>query len=305
MNYELIGDFKSIRHHYLEFLNLIKKGNDKMSFEKWMVHSKWDDNYVPFALIDEGGTMQAAIGVHRTIMIVEKKKLNAVQLGKVYTRDDCSQMMQDYLENELLSRIISKYEHIADVIYSFGNDTDPKFMKDYGFEEVPDCSCSMNWSPIQNGTNSVVKRVNLDKPSEFASLVAEIKHSSRMSNVMNTSGDALVKAFNIMKYYPRNVFHVPLMDTTIVSMVEGKTFYLAAVFSKNECDLKRLLELVVPNNVDRIEFGFIPMSSNYKLEKKKVSKVNGLEIPTPLYVKTISVGMTLDNIKLSMLASQK
>lgn len=302
MKYEIVNDFKSNKHYYLEFLNIIKRNSveNNLTFEDWMIRIKWDDNYIPFGLIDEYGTLLAFCGVRKTMISSYNKKYRAAQLGKVYVKREHN---KEEISRILISRIIAKYENIVDLIYLFDNNLNNKFLSEQGFELMPNYACTLNWDGRESQTNSSVRKIDIDNPTEMTNLYSEIKHSSKMSRVINTNGDALVKAYNIMKYYPRNVFHVPSLDTTIVSTIENDTFNLWGVFSKSDFDMEKLLKLVVPKNVKKISFGFIPEVPKICLEDLPLSRSTNNLVNLRLYVKQISVSLDKRTLKFPILAA--
>lgn len=303
MKYEIVNDFKNNKHYYLEFLNIVKKNSSEASltFEDWMIGIKWDDNYVPFGLTDEYGALIAFCGVRKTMISVYDRKYSAAQLGKVYTKREHN---KDEISKILIKKIITKYENIVDLIYLFDPSPNNEFLCQQGFELIPNYACTMEWDGEKSVSNSGVRKINIDNQGEMNNLYDEIKHSSHMSKVINTNGDALIKTYNIMKYYPRNVFHVPSLDVIIISTIENTTFNLWGVFSKSEFDIDKLLKLVVPQHVKTVSFGFIPTHPQIKLTNDQSPKTmrNSL-VNSQLYIKQISVALDKKVLKFPILAA--
>ncbi len=303
MKYEIVNDFKNNKHYYLEFLNIVKKNSSESSltFEDWMIRSRWDDNYVPFGLTDEYGTLIAFCGVRKTVISIFDRKYSAAQLGKVYTKREHN---KDEISKVLIEKINNKYENIVDLIYLFDASPNNEFLTQQGFELVPNYACTMDWDGEKSITNSGVRKINLDNQGEIANLYEEIKHASHMSRAININGDALIKTYNIMKYYPRNVFHVPSIDAIIISTIESTTFNLWGVFSKSEFDLDKLLKLVVPQHVKTVSFGFVPTHPQVKLTRDQNPKtIRNSLINAQLYIKQISVSLDKKTLKFPILAA--
>ncbi|AVP49643.1 hypothetical protein [Williamsoniiplasma luminosum] len=253
--FELIYDYRDNKHYNVELLNLMKREGAKSTFEDWMVRYQWDDNYVPFALVNHKGDIVANVGVMKMSVFVGNTRYKGIQLISLLVRD--SYKNQD-VESILLNMIVNKFENVVDAIYSFDEDIN-EFLQDFPhFDKIEEFIYSKKWDPEKASSGVIVKKMDLSNSKEFDLLYHEIKHTTRVSPIIATSGDVSIKLFNILKYYDRNVYHVPSKDAFVIFTNIDNIFRIVSIYSKSQCDLQDLLNVLVPKGTKKVEFGFIP-----------------------------------------------
>ncbi|ATZ18491.1 hypothetical protein ESOMN_v1c01060 [Williamsoniiplasma somnilux] len=298
--YELIFDYRDNKHHNNDFLNLIKKSG-KSCLEDWMTKGHWDENYVPFALINNKGEIVANIGAIKFSLFIEGVRYNAVQLGQVIIKDSHK---DQNLEEELIALIVSKYENIVDVIFSYDPEISPYLIKNHGFMDAHEYKYFKDWDPNLEPSGNIIKKIDTDGSKELAYIQTEIKHSTRMSKKIATSGDSQIKLFNILKYFRKNVYYIPSFEAIAVFSFTDGLFQLAGVYSKNNIEIDELLRVIVPLGINKIEFGFIPYVSDLQ---KQPLKYNTGHMPKihRLAINAISAPIDFESVLFPMLSRIK
>lgn len=254
-DYEMIFDYRNNKHYSNGLMTLIKKEAAKSSYESWISRSKWDENYVPFALTNENGDILVNIGVMRMYVYVNQVRYQAVQLIGLLVNEDYKNQGLDKI---LVKRILLKFEDLVDIIYSYDPLINSLLNDEAGFANVLDCRWCKNWSETSGPTSLIAKRIDTNSSKELRNLWSNIKHSARLLPTLSTSGDASIKIYNILKYFSRNVYFIPSKDVYVIFTIDRDIFKLIGVHSKSYIDWNELLKTIVPINIKKIEFGFMP-----------------------------------------------
>ncbi|ATZ16121.1 hypothetical protein JN01_0479 [Entomoplasma freundtii] len=257
-DYEMIFDYRSNKHYGNELMTLIKKEAAKSSYESWISRSKWDENYIPFALVNENGDILANLGIVRLYVYANQVRYQAVQLIGLLVNDDYKNQGLDKL---LIQKVLAKYDDLVDLIYSYDPLINNLLNDEVGFANIIDCRWCKNWSETSGPTSLIAKRIDTTSTKELRNLWANIKHSARLSPTLSTSGDASIKIYNILKYFSRNVYYIPSKDVYVIFTIDKDVFKLIGVHSKCYIDWDELLKTIVPANIKKIEFGFMPPTS--------------------------------------------
>lgn len=259
VKYELIFDYRDNKHYNNELINLIKKNiakdHTKSSYELWMTKKKWDENYLPFALINEKGDIVCNIGVMKMNAIFDNKKYQVIQLiGKIVREgyEDAD------VDSQLVRMIIEKYENVVDAIYSYDESIKYLLKQEPGFEVLKEHIYIKPWNPERPNSGVIIRKVNTDSNKGLDFLHHEIKHSTRLSPVLWTSGDASIKVYNILKYFRRNVYFIPSKNVVVIFIIEDDIFTLVSVYSKSSVNLRELLDILVPQGINKVVFAFAP-----------------------------------------------
>ncbi|PPE06039.1 hypothetical protein [Williamsoniiplasma lucivorax] len=284
--FELIYDYRDNKRHNLELLALIKREGTKSTYEDWMVKYHWDDNYIPFALVNEKGDIVCNVGVMKMNVFVGNTKYKATQLISLLIKDSYK---NKGLEKKLLTQIVNKFGNVVDLIYSFDS-TINDFLKEISdFKLSEEFRYIKPWDMTKTSSGIIIKKMDLNNTKDFDMLYSEIKHTTRVSPILSTSGDASIKMFNILKYYDRNVYYVPSKDAVVVFVNDDHVFKLVSVYSKSNSNIEDLLNTLVPEGTRQVEFGFIPdqsikdveiLTTEHDMNKRK------------LYIHDISAGVS-------------
>jgi len=311
MDYEFINDFKSNKHLSLELNQLIKRNCARSTLDDWMLKGHSDQNYQYYGLVDLRGNLVAAVGLIKTSIYYRRQRYNAIQLGNVYFHEpnDFSPFDKSRIEHELLSRIVSKFDTIVDVIYYYHDQDNKPLLEDFGLTPFPEYNYYLELDPHQARRTSVIKRVTLDNANDYTELLATIKHSYQVSkNTFDISSDSIIKLYNILKYFRRSVYKIPSLEVTVVCEFRGNTCKIIAIFAKNEIDLTQIINAIVPQNMTRVEFGFTPCNPipGLKCDVKAECKYETDNLTSSkLYVKAITLNLEASQVQFPVLSRQK
>lgn len=302
MSYEFIFDYRENKHYNNDFLNLVKRLSGKGCLEDWMTKGHWDDNYIPFALVNQKGDVVANIGGVKLNVFIEGVKFSAIQLGQLLVRDGYE---DENLAPILLKFITTKYENIVDLIFSYDPDLTPDLINKYNFQAATEFKYYKEWDPNHQPSGIIIKKIDTEGSKDLDLIQSEIKHSTRLSRKLSTSGDSQIKLFNILKYFRKNVYWIPSLETIAIFSFTDGIFQLAGVYSKNAIDINELLDCIVPLGIYKIEFGFIPDVTGICKEHLNYSRRDLPAVINRIAIKIISAPIDLDNLLLPMLSRWK
>lgn len=254
-DYELIFDYRSNKQYNNELLNLIKKESSKSSYESWISRSKWDDNYVPYGLINEQGNIVANVGVFKMKVFYNHVRHKAIQLIGLLVKPEYKDKDVGKI---LIEKVLDKYQNIVDIIYSYDEKINVYLHPDKGFLSVPNKRLYKQWNPDKKQEVLLARRIETNSPKELGTLLDVIKHSTLKIVGFSTNGDSTIKLYNILKHFSRNVHFIPYKNIYVVFVIENNVFKLLAVFSSSPIIWEGLLEFIIPEGIEEIEFGFLP-----------------------------------------------
>ena len=217
-----------------------------LDFKFWYDLDLWDENYESYSNLEDEKIV-SNICVFKTQIQYKGKQYQALSLGAVATREGYRGRGYARL---IMEEIIRKYSNVP--MYLFANDEVLNFYPRFGFnrvyEKLPVTDVNIN------NSNTPIK-LTFDDPLVWDYVYHRVNYSGEM-DCLNT------KSINIFHLYwgylKKHIYHIPELDSIVIAEQNGTVLKLIGVFTKGEFNFHELVSQLPFQNVERIEFGFMP-----------------------------------------------
>lgn len=301
--YDIIFDYKDNKHFNQDLNSLIRKSHQE-NFEKWIFKNKNFNNFLPVTIINEKNEIIAALGVTKFDLFIGNEKCSAIQLGNVFLKDAHK---NEGLEFTLINAAIEKYSNVVDIIIAFSNEEDEEIYEKTNFVKTKEYLFFLHWTDDFDSVKNKFNKLDLEINQELEIVTEKIKHSTKQSNHIDTKLDSSVKTFNILKNFSNDVYHIPSMDVVVCFKYNKNIFDLIAVFSHDKVDLNSLLKIIVPKNIKRVDFGFIPdlKEGVHVVQTDLFVRSSEKKLKSNLWIKEITTKISDSKIIFPLLSRQK
>ena len=240
-----------------------------LDFQFWYDLNLWDENYESYAIV-ENDKIVSNICIYKTRLVFDKKQYQALSIGAVATRKEFRGKGYSRI---LMEHIINKYEGVP--MYLSGNNSVVDFYPKFGFistyEKLPVYKCEIN-------NDKVPQRLRYNDQKVLEYVYNRINYSQKL-DCLNTFS---INIFHIYSGYLKNlIYEIPDIDTMIIAKQIDSTLKLIGVFSLKEIRFFDLLKRLPFDNINRIEFGFMPYWGDIKYTMQEYET-------DPLFIKNIS-----------------
>lgn len=232
--------------------NQLAEETFQISFENWYQNKYWDDNYIPYALIDNNKVVaNASVNVMQTICNDLAKTY--IQLGTVMT---AVAYRQTGLADFLMKRIINDWQTKADAIYLCANNTVLDFYPKYGFEATEEYQFSM---PIKNQPANI-RKLDMASANDRDILYKAYQQSNRFSLLPMLANKGLLM-FYCSQFMAENIYY--LQDSELVAIVDYSNDEMLCydIFGATEQSLTVVLSQLAQQQTRKVKLGFAPIDS--------------------------------------------
>ena len=219
-----------------------------LNFEGWLQNGYWTDNYIPYAMVEDGRVI-ANVSANRTDMLVSGKRWKLVQLGTVMTEES---HRNRGLIRALMAEIDKDFAD-ADGMYLFGGDNVVHFYPKFGFETGKEYICSK--SVIQSGENTL-EMVPMDTPENRMRLEKAMEESRFVSGCEMLGNPQLI-FFYVFQFMQEAVFHSAALDAWIIAEQEGDDLFIHTVFGPQTLQIEDVIA-TFGGTVRKVTLGFSP-----------------------------------------------
>jgi len=252
--YQFVVDYKNndgLRKSFNE-LAMMTFGK-AIDFESWYQNGYWNDCYVCYSFIDNECVIANASINHMTVR-QNGQSLKAIQIGTVMTHPD---YRRQGLAHQLLMRIIEEYEEKVDYIYLFGNDMGLSLYKGCGFEPMIETKYTMSTASLVN-RESTARKLNISESNDLE-LLKEISSTRvSVSKSFGVTHDEHLIMFYCSKFMGETLVYLESEEAIVSCEIDEKKLLVYDVISRHAFDLNKILEELVTNEVESVEFFFVP-----------------------------------------------
>ncbi|AVN60624.1 hypothetical protein CG007_03365 [Mesoplasma entomophilum] len=300
--YDIVFDHKDNKHFNQDLSNLIKRSPNN-NFEKWLFKDKQLENFSPITIVNEKNEIIAALGILKFDVFISGEKCSAVQVGNFFVKEA---YLDENLEEILIEAAIYKYSNLVDILISYCGIKDEDILKKSGFERRQEYLFFLPWNNKKKSESSKIIKLDLSVSHDFELVKEAILHSSKQSSILDTKGDSLVKFHNIQKYFEDDLWYIPSLQTVVCFRVKNGIFDFIGSFSSHNIDLEELLNIIVPNGIKRVDFGFMPdIKEGIHITKTESFIRTGMNLHSCLYLREVTTGLKDKKFMFPLLSRQK
>lgn len=234
-----------------------------INFDEWYREGYLGENYINYSYLCEEKVI-ANVSVNKFNIIYNGKVKNAIQLGTVMTHKN---YRNKRLIKKLMNIVLKEYEE-CDLIYLFANDTVLDFYPKFGFKRVIEGKYEMDPEQISQAqlNNDAVIKLDLNK-EENRRIVKRLQEDRfPVSQKLGIINDKCLLNLYCNCEFKDNLYYVYEEDIVVILRREDNVVKLYDIFSEGKFNLDNIISKIIRKNDKKIQFNFIPESSNYKIE---------------------------------------
>lgn len=234
-----------------------------INFDEWYRQGYLGENYINYSYLCEEKVV-ANVSVNKFNIIYDGKVKNAIQLGTVMTHEN---YRNKSLIRKLMNIIFKEYEE-CELIYLFANKNVLDFYYKFGFKRVVEGKYEINLkqlSELQLENNAIIK-LDINKDEHITILKKLQEDRFPVSQRLGIIKDKNLLDLYCNCEYGEDLYYITEEDVIVIFRREEDIVKIYDILSKDKFNLDNIISKVIIKNDKKIQFSFIPESSNYKIE---------------------------------------
>lgn len=234
-----------------------------INFDEWYRQGYLGENYINYSYLCEEKVV-ANVSVNKFNIIYNGKVKIAIQLGTVMTNEN---YRNKSLIRKLMNIIFKEYEE-CELIYLFANKSVLDFYPKFGFKRVVEGKYEMNLkqlSELQLENNAIIK-LDINKDEHITILKKLQEDRFPVSQRLGIIKDKNLLDLYCNCEYGEDLYYITEEDVIVIFRREEDIVKIYDILSKDKFNLDNIISKVIIKNDKKIQFSFIPESSNYKIE---------------------------------------
>jgi GNAT superfamily N-acetyltransferase len=266
MNPKLISDYAENEELRVGF-NRLTELVFGFSLEEWYQREYWSKNYIPYSYLVDGHII-ANVSIYKMKFVLDGQIRNAIQFSTVMTHPDYT---GQGLSRKLMEHVLEKYNNECDMFFLFANDTVLDYYQKFGFEQVDEYQFELDVKEIKPKENNLAK-LDMSKDEDLKHIYDAGKNRIAVSDRFGVVDAAGLLIFHCMYLHREDVYYSKEEDAIVIYKKKDNEIHLYDIVSKYEVDIKKLLGMIVDDDVEKIIFHFTPDKYDLPFETIPVAK---------------------------------
>lgn len=260
-NYQIIENYRDderLRNKFYEFVDTVFPSAD---FKTWHDKGCWNGPYIPYSVIEKDKII-ANVSITRMTIILESKKIDAVQFGTVGT---IPEYRNRGLSRYLMESVLDKYKNICDLFFLFANETVLKFYPKFGFERHQMSIFRSDTIPNQKAPTA--RKLNINNREDFALIRKLLKERMAITELFGATDYGFVAMWHIINLYPDNLYYFENENVIVIARANNGKLHVIDVIFSEPIDVESLVPGISPgDNLKCIYYYFPPDRLQYRFD---------------------------------------
>ncbi|MEN8904440.1 MAG: GNAT family N-acetyltransferase [Clostridiales bacterium] len=262
MNCELIYDYKENYEYRRSFNNLANKvfGID---FEKWYQAGFWDDRYVCYSIF-ENENIISNVSITKQSINSNNKNINSIQIGTVMTSPE---YRNKGFASKLIKNVLDEYSGKSDLIFLFGNKDVKTFYNKFGFRIINEYKFYTK-NNFKSRNNIESRKINIDNKDDLDLALRLSKNNKLLSEKFKVYNSNNILAWHLMNLFSEDIYYFKDFNLVLICKKNEDEIDIYNVFSDINTDIRIILENIVSDDINRINFLFTPNFGEVDIESE-------------------------------------
>ncbi|PAB60358.1 GNAT family N-acetyltransferase [Anaeromicrobium sediminis] len=267
-NGKIISSYMDIEVYRKSF-NELAKNTFGLNFEEWYQNGYLGDKYIAYSYLQDDKII-ANVSVNKMNLVMDGKIKKAIQIGTVMTDSKYRNMG---LAAKLMNHVIQKYENSCDLIYLFANDSVLEFYPKFGFEKISENSYEMEAKDIKRKVVPI-KRLDIKNENDRENIKRLVQNRKPISEKLGIINDQWPLLVYCLYEYRNDMYYLMEDDSIVIARRNDHTLHLYDIISQKPINLDDVLEKVVREEDERVQFYFIPKKSKYNVMRGVAERID-------------------------------
>ncbi|WP_455799881.1 GNAT family N-acetyltransferase [Clostridium butyricum] len=220
-----------------------------MDFEGWYQNVFWEEDYIPYALID-GDTVVSNISVNIMHINYRNEEKLFVQLGTVMNDE---RYRNHGLSRWLIEKILDEWKEMCDAFYLYANDNVLNFYPKFGFVKQQEYQASKMVTPMK----AEIRKLDMNSRNDRKLLHDKYNLSNPFSDLKMVNNNGLIM-FYCSQFMKENVYYIHQYDLVVVAEYHADNLICYDVFGNTDVALHEILSVMAKEDTKVSILGFTP-----------------------------------------------
>ncbi len=277
--YTLIKAYQK-NDHLRESFNDLAKRTFSLDFEDWYQNAYWQDNYIPYSIVDEDRIV-ANVSISPMKFLHNKQVFHLIELGTVMTDEAYK---NKGLIRQLMGEIERDYENKVDGYFLFANKSVLDFYPKFGYKKMKEYEY---FKDVSNDTEMTAEKISIEDRKTRRQFEEAIR-TSHIQNSFYMKDNLELIMFYATKFMSHNIYNIESENAYVIAEVDNEELYLYDVITPEQVDLDKVV-FAFGKTIKKVILGFAP------LEKKDYEVKAIPQIEDVLFVKGDVLQIIEDN----------
>ncbi|MDZ5254075.1 GNAT family N-acetyltransferase [Clostridium sp. LIBA-8841] len=222
-----------------------------INFEKWYKEGYWSESYIPYSLVYNNKVV-ANVSVSIMDVMIQGNEKRYIQIGTVMTDEE---FRNKGLSRFLMEKIIEEWEDKCDCIHLYANDSVLDFYPKFGFEKYNEYQYSIN--RVKEKSKEKVRKLNINDTSD-KDIFTEIINNRISISKLHVKNNSFLIMFYCLDFMKENIYYIENFNTVVICEYDKDVLYVQEIFSTQEIDLDKVINMLMKEETKKIVLGFTP-----------------------------------------------
>lgn len=244
---------------YRASFNALTRKTFGFDFEQWYQDGHWQDQYIPYSIID-GEQVISNVSVNLMEMEIYGKQHHLIQLGTVMTDEA---YRNQGLNRIILEKVIADWQDQCDYIYLFANDSVLDFYPKFGFKKINQSQCVKAIREKNNhskNNNKSVKKLNMAKEEDRKLVYNKANKAISLAKI-SMVGNAELIMFYVTSFMKESVYYLWEYEAVVIANYNQDILEILGVFCEKEVSLDEIMEYFLSESSKYIKLYFTPIDT--------------------------------------------
>lgn len=241
---------------YRASFNALTRKTFGFDFEQWFQDGHWQDQYIPYSMID-GEQVVSNVSVNLIEMEIYGKQHHLIQLGTVMTDEA---YRNQGLNRIILDKVIADWQDQCDYIYLFADDSVLDFYPKFGFKKINQSQCvkAINENCIHSKDNDKnLKKLNMANEEDRKLVYNKANKAIPLAKI-SMVGNAELIMFYAASFMKENVYYLHQYEAVVIANYNQDILEILGVFCEKEIFLDEILEYFLTEKSKNVKLYFTP-----------------------------------------------
>ncbi len=230
--------------------NSLAKSIFSLNFEPWYEQGYWQDNYIPYSILD-GERVVANVSISPMKFVYSFKEIQLIQLGTVMT--DPFYRNQGLIR-QLMREIERNYEKKTDGYFLFANKSVFEFYPKFGYEKIKEYEY---FKDVNQDTERTAENISI-KNTEERRLFEDAIRTGFGQSIFYLKDNLSLTIFYIINFMSQNIYKIKSEKAYAIAQIDNEVLYLYDIIAGKQVDLDKIIG-AFGREIKRVILGFTPL----------------------------------------------
>ncbi|MBT3634757.1 MAG: GNAT family N-acetyltransferase [Candidatus Marinimicrobia bacterium] len=241
---------KNQRSEFHKYISVVFPG---ISFQEWYSKGFWTEKYLPFSIY-ESGKIISNVSVSFMNIILNDKKVNAIQLGAVGTLPE---YRHQGLSRQIMNFVIEKYVNDVDFFFLYSNESTIEFYIKFGFWEMKENIFLAESNIIK--PKYTARKLDIRLESDYLLLQNILNDRLTLTRIFGAEKYGFITMWHILNLYQDKLYYLEKEKIIVIKEENNNSLCILDIIFSGSIDMQSLLpKIIESDSIQYIKYSFPP-----------------------------------------------